>query len=367
MIKSVGIVNFQSHEETAIEFSPGLNVIAGASDAGKSSILRAISWVVKNRPAGDSIRNWSAKKNDSTIVEVVVANQGGEEVVTKERKSNKVSYSTTRGPDPLEAVSRDVPQEVSDILDLSDFNIQSQHEPYFLLNISPGKVAETLNDLVGLTVIDTSFKNLNSDILSLKRAVASEEEKEKGLIEEIGHLSYVQEISTKVYALEKKIDYKASLYETRREITAILQSIFETQSKIEKASVVLGYKSQIASVSSLAEQKEKITGRYQQIKSITEKIEQIYLVLTSEEEWLKIQEPYSQLAQLIKTQKEIHARNLLIKGIAHSISEFQEGIAMLKKDIEGKKNGLELKMKETKICPTCFRPLDKATIERMLS
>ena len=42
MIKSVGIVNFQSHEETAIEFSPGLNVIAGGSDAGKSSILRAI-------------------------------------------------------------------------------------------------------------------------------------------------------------------------------------------------------------------------------------------------------------------------------------------------------------------------------------
>src|SRR5665647_764854 len=60
MIKSLEIHNVQSHKDTFLEFDPGVNVIIGSSDSGKTAILRAIKKVVFNRPLGDSfISNWA--------------------------------------------------------------------------------------------------------------------------------------------------------------------------------------------------------------------------------------------------------------------------------------------------------------------
>jgi exonuclease SbcC len=47
-IQKLKIKNFQSHHDTEIEFGPGINVITGTSDAGKTSILRAIMFVLYN-------------------------------------------------------------------------------------------------------------------------------------------------------------------------------------------------------------------------------------------------------------------------------------------------------------------------------
>lgn len=51
-VKSIDIENFQSHENTHIDFDMGLNIIIGESNNGKSSILRAMDWVVDNQPLG---------------------------------------------------------------------------------------------------------------------------------------------------------------------------------------------------------------------------------------------------------------------------------------------------------------------------
>ena len=59
MIKKLHIRNFQSHKDSRLIFSDGVNVIVGNSDSGKSAILRALNWVITNRPSGDSyISNW---------------------------------------------------------------------------------------------------------------------------------------------------------------------------------------------------------------------------------------------------------------------------------------------------------------------
>ena len=52
-IKQLRLKNFQSHEDTVLDFVPGLNVLLGNSDTGKSAIVRAIRWLFYNEPAGD--------------------------------------------------------------------------------------------------------------------------------------------------------------------------------------------------------------------------------------------------------------------------------------------------------------------------
>ena len=46
MLQKVILENFQAHEMSVIEFTEGINVICGASDQGKSSVIRAIRWAL---------------------------------------------------------------------------------------------------------------------------------------------------------------------------------------------------------------------------------------------------------------------------------------------------------------------------------
>ena len=72
MIVSVDIVNFQSHPNTHIDFTEGLNVLVGSSRSGKSAIRRAIMWVITNRPSGLGVISWWNKKGDKLVSETKV-------------------------------------------------------------------------------------------------------------------------------------------------------------------------------------------------------------------------------------------------------------------------------------------------------
>lgn len=52
------IKNFQSHKDSHLDFHPGVDVIVGPSDSGKTAIIRALRWLVWNRPTGDAVRSW---------------------------------------------------------------------------------------------------------------------------------------------------------------------------------------------------------------------------------------------------------------------------------------------------------------------
>jgi AAA15 family ATPase/GTPase len=57
MLKSIEIWNFESHEHTLIDnLSEGLNLICGESNAGKTSIVRALRLVAYNEFDPDSLR-----------------------------------------------------------------------------------------------------------------------------------------------------------------------------------------------------------------------------------------------------------------------------------------------------------------------
>ena len=58
MLHSLFLNNFRSWKKSTIEFCPGVNVITGENDSGKTNILRGINWVANNRPAGEDIRSY---------------------------------------------------------------------------------------------------------------------------------------------------------------------------------------------------------------------------------------------------------------------------------------------------------------------
>ena len=208
MIKSIFLRNFQAHRRTKLEFAPGVNAIAGASDQGKSSIIRALRWVVENRPAGDSFRSNFAGNQDT---EVVVETTDGETVTrTKGPKTN--SYSV-KGKE-LKAMGQSVPEEVSASLRLGSVNFQHQMDAPFLLSLGSSKLSQYLNEVAGLDAIDRATSNIRKRILgnsqdqrtieAQKAATATALEKFQGLDEIEGRLVAAEGLEGQINANSQK-------------------------------------------------------------------------------------------------------------------------------------------------------------------
>ncbi len=60
-------VRYQAHDPFALDFDPLVTVLIGPSDAGKSSLLRALRWLATNRPEGDSFVPWGGTKASAVL------------------------------------------------------------------------------------------------------------------------------------------------------------------------------------------------------------------------------------------------------------------------------------------------------------
>ncbi len=106
MLKNVKLKNFQSHIDTEINLDKGVNCIVGSSDSGKSSIVRALKWLILNRPQGDAFKNNETKPKDTVSIEC-------NGII---RKKNKKENSYVLNNETLKAIKTDVPQEIQNCL-----------------------------------------------------------------------------------------------------------------------------------------------------------------------------------------------------------------------------------------------------------
>lgn len=117
-IQEVTIEGYQSHTNSTFRLSPGLTVITGPSDAGKTAIIRALRWFAFNEPTGEAflhtIRNPDGSVKEAVDqVKVSVTFDNGITITKTRRKgncpyavpaeegynqSNRVSKSTGRKP-----------------------------------------------------------------------------------------------------------------------------------------------------------------------------------------------------------------------------------------------------------------------------
>ena len=212
MLNEIHIKGFQSHNDSCLSFNPGVNVIIGSSDSGKSSIIRAIKWLTTNRPQGDSFRNEFLDAKD--VVSVTGSFDGIVIAREKSKNINQYTLSVQEGDRtveiPYKALRADVPQELQEMTKFKEVNIQSQHpdEQYFMLNLSAGQVAKKFNEVAGLEIMDRAMskinsmvREVNSDLKHAEKELSDRKDKLDSLEWSVEALKEVEELAVR----EKKI------------------------------------------------------------------------------------------------------------------------------------------------------------------
>jgi len=205
MITSIEIKNFLSHKDSRLELSPGVNVIVGATDSGKSVIIRALKWLITNRPRGESFRsNWGG----DTEVKVSI----GKYLVSRGKKGQNNYYSIIDSisfvPDKAlesvyKAIGTEVPEEIQKVLNLNSINLQSQFESHFLLSKSPGEVATHFNKVAHLNTIDIGLGNIQTGINKLNNELNNCDIEASDLLESLDEYKDLDKFEKAVEQVEK--------------------------------------------------------------------------------------------------------------------------------------------------------------------
>lgn len=214
MIEAVDIRGFQRHVRLALKPGPGVTCVVGDTDAGKSSIIRAVIWALRNQPAGDDMVT-----HDMDQCSVSIRLSGGK--ITRLRGGGKNLYRLD-GEDFV-SFGQGVPEAIAVLAAVDDVNFQGQHDPPFWLGDSPGKAAREMNRIVDLSVIDRSLSNAQT---ALKRARIEHELAEKRSQEANGTLSslgWVPGMLAALNVLNGKLEAVSDLHSSVQSLRGLIE------------------------------------------------------------------------------------------------------------------------------------------------
>lgn len=221
MIKKITIKNFQSHENTILNLSKGVNVFIGNTDSGKTSIIRAVKWVLLNTPTG-----WDFKNHNATFTKVII-DFFDKNKISKFRSSRTLNYRLNSNKFNS---GKNLPEEISKVINLSDLNLQEQQDPHFLINNSSSSITKELNKIANLDVIDKFQSSLNK----LKLKAQSEIRVYNEQIQELGKVKNTKEIEELVKQYEeidKKLEQKNEML---LDIKLLMRNIKDKEKQIKE-------------------------------------------------------------------------------------------------------------------------------------
>lgn len=164
MFESLILTDFQKHIELTIAFDPKITTITGPSDAGKSSVLRALRWVCCNVPQGNGFIRQGAKQTCATLM---VDGQSRIVRIRGDENEYHLNEKTFR------AFGTTVPDDITKLLNVGPINFQGQFDSVFWFSCSAGEVSRQLNSVVDLGVIDDALSNISGVVRASQQIIQS--------------------------------------------------------------------------------------------------------------------------------------------------------------------------------------------------
>jgi DNA repair protein SbcC/Rad50 len=348
MIKSLNISNIQSHEQSLLTFHPGVNIIIGNTDSGKSAIIRALRWVIWNRPSGDSLRSrWGGKTS------VEIETEDGSVVRSKDKKDEYNVNIKGQKKLLLSAFGTSVPEEVSNFLNINEINLQEQLDNHFLLGKgwTAGSVAAHFNKVANINEIDTSTSNINKKVSKLEADIEYDKAQIKEKKETLLTFEYLNTAESLLEVLEDQESRLSRLKTSVYNLRVKIDDIEEFSKTIETCKEGLIIEDQVNVIL------DQIT-RIESMKSKGFKLR--ILVSDIEVKKKKIQElsRYSQLSPLVtevlKRITEKEALNHKQKALFKLLSSYRSTKTQLEAKKETYTHLLEKFSNEfPNICPLC--------------
>lgn len=336
---------FGQHIKKVVQFTPGLNVLVGESETGKTTLVRALYLLIENSPRGGE-KLYQSWLTDAPLSIQLKDNRGN---IIK-RKKNKYYLNDN---DPLKAFGTSVPEPIRQLFNFKEINWQKQLDTHYLLFNTGGSSAKLLNSATGMSdqevIIDDFKKQLSNAKSEIKRHKKNNEEHLKTTKRLKDIVRYKLKALAIVYLEDEAIELKNKTNRLEN-LLMQLESIKEIKMKYKVASK---YSNEINTIIHNLEETKHFDGSIKELKSVLNKIEET-----------KIIDPEIILS-LLKTLHAIHSKNLeydtlkrktdLLKKYINQIEEAKEKQIRYQKNIEEHQRQIDEVFTNLGYCPLCRR------------
>ena len=268
MIERLELTNFQAHADRVVELDT-ITTIVGDSDRGKSAILRALVWVLTNKPSGDSFVQ-RGKDTASVVVHV--------DGHTITRTKGKAGNEYTLDGEEFKAFGNNVPEPVAQVARVPQEAVARQMDPPFWVGLSGGHLADALNGTTGIELATTISKRNTAEEKEAVRDAKAARQAVDDLQGKIDALDGVREIADALDDLaeaEKALDGEAWLIRKAADAVNFVEHVTRYNAKADKlADTLEGIRDQaeeLAKLTSVVETYLQVkTSRKQLASDITE-------------------------------------------------------------------------------------------------
>jgi DNA repair ATPase RecN len=228
-LQSLTLKNFQAHKDLDVQFSPTLTTIKGATDAGKSAVLRALRWVCLNDIAGADFIREGAKQVTVTLEVTSNLEVPSTFEIARSKKADATRNTYALDGHEYKAFGQSVPSDIATTLALNKINFQGQHDPPFWFSDTAGEVSRQLNSVIDLSIIDSALANIASAVRVSQERKSICEERLAEAKRQLEELASQKERIENFKALKESRDWAIATADSWIRLRAIVDQIESNQ------------------------------------------------------------------------------------------------------------------------------------------
>ena len=371
-IESIRIQDFQNHQDTYIKLVPGLNLITGSSDSGKSAIIRALSTAYIDVFRKQYVRD--GQKN----AKITLNFKNGDYYKRIKGDTNELEFQyADKELQKHSRFSKNFPQEAIDFLghipktSTGALPFASQEDKLFLINLSDEALPKEISRLLGIHDLEEAASNLGSDINKISgdiKRVNTEIENTKKKLEPYEELDEkIQKLENLTEQIESYETSQKSLEDSQNflnEFVALINKVKTCQKEIKEINTIIEF---------FAESIPKLENSYNDIKDGLQLVEDIALARDNFFKSKKQYEKYYEIAEgtignLITESIDIQTKFCNASDLQESLIEVSDNIRDTEQDIDKDKKVIADSQNEIarlqkllsdnfELCEACGKPV----------
>lgn len=361
-MKKLVLKNIQKHKKLIINFGD-ITAIRGANDNGKSTIIRAIYWILYDKPSGDWMRRILPDGKLATAHAKLYLKDGN---VIERVKGDKINRYVLNG------VNYDnygtIPEDIQKVLNtpISRFgnknftcNVFMQDDNSFVVEESPSVKADMINQLTGANIVHRAVKRLNKEKREYTTTLKVYSEELDNAKLNLKSLHGTERIIKRFESIEKrrdKLEQSKVLYKRMVDVNKsycrlrrILRNNKSTVNTftvdpdilLKKAEIVIKMKKELENLEKVYKQiiyLEKIINIYKEMETVT----------------------MDELSSKVKIKEDLEDKYGKIRQISEKYNKLSHKIGETKKEI--KKLQKKLSEFEGKACVLCGKIMDRESL-----
>lgn len=373
MIKSLHLKGLQSHTDSTVEFAPGVNVILGETNAGKTAVIRALQWIFQNRPLGTGLTQKDAKE----CLAEVTTDRGTASRIRRRGFNgyvvNEVEYKE---------IGSSVPDELTPVLDLRDVSLQEQLQPHFLITQPAGYISRYVGELLGLNSTDQVASSIKSGLTAIRSESTRLAESLEAMEVEKASYESLDEVDGLLRRAETLDQEHASVVASCTRLASLIEA--ETAASVALQALSSKVKPLDDAISGLSLTLEEVTAREADLRrfvDVSTALSRTVSQLKAAESYVQTNRPrvaelenvitslddsvgkLSQYASLLTSIKQ-HVD--LIESMQTQLETLSTKAASKDREIEETKNAYVELLRESGSCPVCFNELRADLFENLV-